>query len=306
MKVFVTGGAGFIGSHTVDILQQKGYQPIIIDKNKSKYADSSIKAYQIDICDQNLKEIFKVELPDAVIHLAAQTSVSYSVSNPKIDGKINILGTINVLENCCKYGVKKIVFASSAAVYGEPKQAAIEEGDTKSPLSFYGLSKLSAEDYIKLFSEQYDLSYTILRYANVYGMRQDTAGEGGVIAVFINKLLHDETLTIYGDGNQSRDFIFVKDVAAANIAALSSVEKSILNISSNTKTTINELTAHLHKLTHKTIKTSYKAKKEGDITDSRLNNRRAIYTLNWQPHFSLEQGLNETIHYHYVKKHSNL
>jgi UDP-glucose 4-epimerase len=304
MKVLVTGGAGFIGSHTVDLLHQKGHEPIIIDKKIPKYAPLHIKAYQIDICDKKLGEIFKLELPDAVIHLAAQTSVPYSISNPEIDGTTNIIGTVNILENCHKYGVKKFIFASSAAVYGEPKQAAIQENHKKNPLSFYGLSKLCAEQYIQLFAEQYGLTYTILRYANVYGMRQDAVGEGGVIAIFINKVLGDETLAIYGDGNQSRDFIFVKDVAAANIASLSKIEKSTLNISSNTKTTINELTTYLHQLTHKTIKTSYKAKKKGDINDSRLNNTKAIHTLNWQPNYSLQQGLNETIHF--VKKHLNL
>lgn len=305
LKVLVTGGAGFIASHIVDQLIDMNVQVVIVDNLSTGNLDNindRAEFYQVDITHEKLDEIFEMEKPDYVIHHAAQIDIQCSLRDPLYDAKVNILGTINVLQSCINHGVKKVIYASSAAVYGNPHYLGVDEGHPVQPMSFYGISKHTPEHYIQVFSDLYGLKYTILRYANVYGIRQDPKGEGGVISIFVDKMIKGESPIIYGDGEQTRDFIYVKDIASANLAALYQGDGEIINISCNTQTSVNELFTLMNSIINKEIQPIYKDARQGDILHSYLNNTRAQELLNWKPQYSLESGLIETVEY-YQKKH---
>ncbi|MEI5906919.1 NAD-dependent epimerase/dehydratase family protein [Bacillus spongiae] len=300
MKVLITGGAGFIGSHIADLFINRGFEVIIVDNLSSgdkTNVPNNAKFYELDILSPDLEDIFTTERPDVVIHEAAQVDVNESILNPVQDAEKNILATIQLLENSRKTNVKKFLYSSSCAVYGDTKDVSITEDFPLSPLSFYGLSKWSSEEYIKIYSKLYGLPYTIFRYANVYGPRQKATGEGGVVAIFSQKLVQKEQLLIYGDGNQTRDFVYVKDVARANLLALTKGDHHIINISTNTKTRINDLLTLMARIHNIKVEPSYQAKKIGDIVHSRLHNEQAKSQLDWIPHYSLQQGLSETLTY---------
>ena len=247
-------------------------------------------------------KVFKHEQPDYVIHHAAQVNVNQSLIDPYLDAQVNILGTINILTCCVKYKVKKIIYASSAAVYGQPMYLPADEKHPINPISFYGISKYSPEFYIQAFSQLYGLKYAILRYANVYGIRQDPKNEGGVIAIFIDKLLNRIPPNIFGNGNQTRDFIYVLDVVSANIAALSNGDNEIFNISSNSQTTVNKLVELINKILCINITPKFFDPRKGDIDHSYLENKKARELLQWKPQFPLYDGLQKTIQY-YIKSH---
>lgn len=300
MKVLVTGGAGFIGLHTVETLVAQNYEVVVVDhleRDNRTLLDRRVSDYTMDISSEELPRIFATERPDAVIHLAAQVSVQRSLDSPWLDAKDNIAGTVNVLKQCVDYGVGKLVFSSSAAVYGNTTELPISERQLPRPLSFYGASKRMAEDYIRMFGEWCGLEYTILRYANVYGMRQSTKGESGVVASFVNQLLDDKRPCIYGNGEQTRDFVYVKDVARANVAALTRGSSETLNIGGGKRISVNELFDLIRDLSKSSETPEYRAAKEGDIHDSMLDNRRAISTLEWEPMYTISDGLSETIRY---------
>ncbi len=224
MKVLVTGGAGFIGSHIVDKLIEEGYEVIVVDdlsSGKEKNINKKAKFYRLNIQDSGLESVFQKEEPDYVNHHAAQIDVRRSVSYPILDAKINVLGTINLLQNCLKYKTRKVIFASSGgAIYGEQQVFPAPENHPLRPISPYGITKLVAEHYLYYYKTIYELDYMSLRYANVYGPRQDPFGEAGVIAIFIKKMLNEEQAIINGDGEQTRDFVYVEDVARANLLAM--------------------------------------------------------------------------------------
>ncbi|TCO60242.1 SDR family oxidoreductase [Caldanaerobacter subterraneus] len=304
MKVLVTGGAGFIGSHIVDLLIENGYEVVIVDNlstGKEEFINKKAIFRKKDITDEDLYKIFEKEKPDYVIHQAAQIDVQKSIDNPVFDAKVNILGTVNLLEYCRKSGVKKVIYASSAAVYGNPEYLPIDEEHRINPISYYGISKQTPEHYFDVYSQLYGLKYTILRYANVYGVRQDPKGEGGVISIFIDKMLKGERPIIFGDGNQTRDFVYVKDVAKANFLALEKGDNEIVNISTNRTTTINELVYVMNKIMGTSLKPIYTEPRKGDIVHSYLDNKKALDVLGWKPEYSLEDGLRETIEYYRVK-----
>ncbi|WP_223068718.1 NAD-dependent epimerase/dehydratase family protein [Paenibacillus caui] len=300
MKIVVTGGAGFIGQHTVEKLLGQQHEVVVIDdleQGTKSYSNPFVTFYPLDISSEELGSLFASEQPEAVIHLAAQVSVQRSLEYPSTDALHNIVGTVNLLKQCVDYGVSKLVFASSAAVYGNAESLPIREDHTPAPLSFYGASKRMAEQYIELFSERYGLNFTILRYANVYGMRQTAKGESGVVASFVRQLLEGSGPTIYGSGQQTRDFVYVKDVADANIAALGGGDREIINIGSGRQTSVNELVQLLQEICGRVMAPSYAAAKEGDIQDSLLDNRKAVALLRWEPAYSMLDGLTETIRY---------
>ena len=297
MKVIVTGGAGFIGSHLVDALILKGAEVHILDNlvaGQLVSVNPKAELHEVDICSEEAKSIILHVKPDAVFHLAAQADVGMSVQNPKYDADVNIKGTINILEASRDARVKKFIFASTSAVYGNLKKEFLSENETTIPASYYGLSKLTAESYIRLFYELYRLPYTILRYANVYGPRQLPKGEGGVIAVFLNRLKTDGTLSVHGDGEQTRDFIYVTDIVAANIAALDRGAQQTIQISTSKKTSINDILKRLAVIHGQCIQTVFTAPREGDIKHSCLNNEKAQNVLNWHPTVDILNGLNET------------
>ncbi|MEH6890299.1 NAD-dependent epimerase/dehydratase family protein [Bacillus sp. JJ864] len=298
MKVLVTGGAGFIGSHIVESLLENNIEVVVIDNlatGHKHHIPSGATFYYFDIRDPGIDKIFRIEKPDVVIHQAAQVSVQESVKQPLYDCSENIMATINILQSCVKYNVKKIIHASTAAVYGNPKYLPIDEDHELNPLSFYGLSKWSSEAYIQLFAKLSGLKYTILRYSNVYGARQDANGEAGVVSIFIDRLLKNESPIIYGDGKQTRDFIFVKDVAYANFLALRHADNQICNISSNQEISVNELLDIICSVMKIKDKRIYKERRAGDIISSSLLNNKARKHLNWEPQFSLLRGLEETV-----------
>lgn len=298
MRILVTGGAGFIGSHLTDRLVQDGHEVTVIDNlshGKRHQVHPLARFYEADLTGPELDGIFKACRPEAVYHHAAQINVVNSLQHPLKDADTNILGTLALLMHCRNYGVKKIVYASSAAVYGTPQYLPVDERHPVKPLSFYGISKHSPEHYIEAFSGLYNIDYTILRYANVYGPRQDPAGEGGVISIFLNKLAKGEAPVIFGDGHQTRDFIYVKDVVSANIAALAKGSGQLLNVSCNRPTSVNELLELLRSLTGIKAVAAYKPAMPGDIRHSVLSNEAAMSALSWSPQYSVEEGLKDTL-----------
>ncbi|HWR40032.1 MAG TPA: NAD-dependent epimerase/dehydratase family protein [Patescibacteria group bacterium] len=303
MKVLITGGAGFIGSHVVETLLGTGHLPVVLDNLSSGRRENlgaDIRVVVMDILDPELEMFFQRERFDAVIHLAAQTSVPYSLERPDVDCRINLQGLIQVLEACRKTGVKRVLFPSSAAVYGDVAELPVSENSPASPGSFYGLTKLTSEKYLALYQEIYGLEYAVMRYANVYGERQGDGGEGGVVSIFARKLRRGETVTVFGDGGQTRDFIYVGDVAKANLQALLAPTEKInrvLNISTRMQTSVTELLRVMQQVTGKTTEVVFSSPREGDIYHSMLDNRAAVAALDWQPQTGLDEGLAQTCRY---------
>ncbi|MBA2942654.1 NAD-dependent epimerase/dehydratase family protein [Paenibacillus sp. CGMCC 1.16610] len=302
MNILVTGGAGFIGSQIVDDLLQEGHDVHIFDNlttGRMAYVNAKAVFHHGDLLDgKRLAEVFAASRPEVVIHHAAQIDVQTSLIDPLLDAKINILGTIDLLEQCREHGVRKLTYASSAAVYGTPQYLSVDEAHPVRPLSFYGISKHTPEHYIESFALLYGMDYTILRYANVYGIRQDPKGEGGVVAIFMDKLLDGKQPIIYGDGEQTRDFIYVQDVVSANRAALYKGSRGIYNISCNEQTSVNELLKEMCSICGSSFNPAYKAARTGDIVHSRLDNRAALNDLGWSPIFTLRDGLGATFAYY--------
>lgn len=304
--MIVTGGAGFIGSHVVDALLAENYEVVAIDNLRSGRRENlhpGAGFERVDIVDAaSLHKVFAKERPDHVIHHAAQISVPHSLQDPLGDAQTNILGTLNILECCRKFGVKRIVYAVSAAIYGSPQYLPIDEKHPIGTLSPYGVSKHTVQHYLEIYKSMYDLEYTSLCYANVYGPRQDAGGEGGVISIFVDRLLNEIQPFIYGDGEQTRDFVYIKDVVQANLLALESIGSHFVNISSNESISINELYRTISNLLGKEIAPIYGPERPGDIRYSRLENRYAKEILGWAPKIKLVEGLNETIQFFTRKK----
>lgn len=301
MRVLVTGGAGFIGSHIVEALLAAQHEVFVVDNlstGKRENIPTGVPLYELDIRDAAIGQVIKDLKPQAIIHQAAQVAVPVSLRDPFFDASINIMGTLNLLEGCRRHGVERFVFASSAAVYGNPLYLPVDEKHTLNPLSGYGISKRTIERYLELYQELCGLRWTALRYANIYGPRQDALGEGGVVAIFIDKLLSNMPPTIYGDGEQTRDFVYVKDVATANLLALEQGNQQILNISTGKASTVNELYQLLRREVGFDVEAVYGPPRAGDIVHSYLDNIKAMEQLNWQPKFSLEQGLRETVEFY--------
>ncbi|MDP9579598.1 UNVERIFIED_ORG: UDP-glucose 4-epimerase [Bacillus sp. 1751] len=303
MKAIVTGGAGFIGSHLVEELIIKGFEVHIIDSmisGKQENIHPLATLHVEDICSTQAKQIILQEKPNIVFHLAAQADVSRSINDPQYDADVNIKGTINILEACRDASVDKIIFASTSAVYGELQKDLITEMDPTVPISYYGLSKLTAESYIRLFFRLYGLSYTILRYGNVYGPRQTPKGEGGVVAVFLDRLDKGTMLNIHGDGEQTRDFIYVKDIVQANIAAIDKGHQEVIHASTTQRTSVNRLLKELEKIHGSKINISHTKGRPGDIKHSCLDSKKAHKLLEWHSQVSIFNGLTET--YTFLKK----
>ncbi|MFT8313860.1 MAG: NAD-dependent epimerase/dehydratase family protein [Clostridium sp.] len=301
MNVLVTGGAGFIGSHIVDLLVKNDYKVSIIDNlSHGKKENINPKAifYEMDIRNEKISEVFEKEKPEFVIHNAAQISVPNSIVDPVNDASINIMGTINVLEAARKFNIKKIVYPASAAIFGEPSYLPIDEDHPLEMLSGYGVTKHTVEHYLKVYKSLYNIDYVSLRCSNVYGPRQDCSGEGGVIAIFCEKLLNNEKPFIYGDGYQIRDFVFVKDVARAYLMAIESEAQGIFNVCTNSKVTVNELLSSINSILHKDISPIYTDSREGDIRDSYMSYDKINRFLGWKPEKSLMEGLKETLEYY--------
>jgi UDP-glucose 4-epimerase len=298
MKILVTGGAGFIASHVVDGFVQAGHQVVIVDNLSSGHRENiNPKAtfYQLDIRSPELAAVFEREKPDIVDHHAAQIDVRRSVAEPVYDAEVNILGSLNLLQNAVKYGVKKIIYISSGgAVYGEPEYLPCDEKHPIKPMSPYGVTKHTIEHYLYLYQQNYGLRHLVLRYANVYGPRQDPNGEAGVVAIFGKRMLKGEPVTINGDGQQERDFVYVGDCARANLIGLERGE-GIYNLGMGVATSINEVFQCLKKLTGYKLEPTYGPAKMGDILRIYLDAGKARRELGWEPVVSLEDGLGRTL-----------
>jgi UDP-glucose 4-epimerase len=302
MKILITGGAGFIGSNIADALLAKGHNVIVFDNlssGKKENVDKKAKFYKADIYyKKDVDEIFKKEKPQIVIHHAAQIDVRKSVDNPFFDAEVNILGSINVLNACVENKVNKIIFASSGgSVYGECRTSAPKEDVKTNPLSPYAIAKNSVENYINFYSIVHGLDYTILRYSNVYGPRQDPHGEAGVVAIFAARMLKNEEVTVFGDGKQMRDYVYVGDVVNANLKSLTKGKNKIINISTSKAVSVNELIKVMSKVSGYKKKSQYKPKRDGELFKSFLNINKAKAVLSWDPKVNIEQGIKLTIDY---------
>lgn len=292
-KVLITGGTGFIGSHIVEKLLENNYNIIIIDNLSSGSIENipnsdTLKFYQLNIEKDDLELVFQKEAPDYVIHLAAQTSVNFSISHPYYDANMNVMASIKLLELCKKYNIRKFITASSAAIYGNPKYLPIDENHPTEPMSQYGLSKLTMEKYIKLSG----IPYIIFRFSNAYGPRQKSSKESGVVAIFNNAMKNNEPINIYGDGKQIRDFIYVEDIANICIKAINSnVENEIINFSTNKGVSLNQLFKVMKSLYNYTLNANYLPERIGDIKNSILSNDKAYNLLQFTNYTKLEKGL---------------
>lgn len=312
MKVLVTGGAGFIGSHIVDELLRRGHAPFVVDDlstGKRQNIPQTVPLFEVDICDgEGLAAVFDSVNPDWVCHQAAQLSVSRSMRDPVIDAKVNVVGLLNVLENATRLQVSRFVFASSGGVlYGDISVPAGEEAPAN-PISPYGITKWVGERYLEFFSRERGLSSVALRYANVYGPRQDPHGEAGVVAIFSQKMLAAEQVTINGDGFYVRDYCYVQDVARANALALEAELQSghvAINIGTGKGTDVNQL-AELIGSEAARVRSSrgqsdpipecrHGVARPGDLRSNLVLADRAGKVLNWRPEIELSEGIRRTV-----------
>lgn len=298
MRVLVTGGAGFIGSHVADRLLSSGHQVAIVDSltsGRESNMPSDAQFYKADVKDAvALNTIFKEFKPESVMHFAAQKSVTHSVKDPIDDANENVMGSLNLLEVSSSSGVKKFIFASTGgALYGETIKPASEE-ENPQPESPYGIAKLAVEHYLGFYQKHRNLGTVVLRLSNVYGPRQDPHGEAGVVAIFCSRLKAGQPLIIYGDGKQTRDYIYVKDVAEAFVAALRLTKSHTLNIGTGREASVLDLVDGLTAVHGEASKVQHAAERPGELRRSVLDASRAETALKWKKRYHLERGLGET------------
>lgn len=302
MKILVTGGAGFIGSNLVDALIESGHEVAVIDNlstGKRENIHEKAKFYEVDVTDKDaLKSVFEEFKPEAIHHLAAQISVIHSTEDPAEDVHINVIGIINVLRLALEHRVKKFIFSSTGgAIYGDQVPRPTTEEAKEEPASPYGIDKLFSEKYIEYFAKGTELQAIRLRYANVYGPRQNPHGEAGVVAIFTGKMLKNEPVAINGTGEQTRDFVFVSDVVSANLAALESDQNGVYNIGTGIEININEITAAMKEISKSESEISHKPGKPGEQMYSSLSAEKAKTELGWEPKVEINEGLKLTIEY---------
>src|SRR6266446_5317352 len=304
MRILVTGGAGFIGSHIVDQYIAAGHEVSIVDKlweeggGKKANVNPRARFYQLDITDETpLQSIFDEVRPELVSHQAAQHSVAISTKNPQLDARVNVLGLLNVLTNCTRVGTRKIIFASSGATYGTPANLPINEETPQRPESPYGITKMITEHYLRYWQDAYNLNYTALRYGNVYGPRQDPNGEAGVIAIFAKRFLAHEPVRIDWDGEQQKDYVYVEDVARANLLALNHGDNDIFCIGTGQGTSVNAIYKALEEIIGYTPEIVNAPKRPGDIHLAYFNCDKAARILGWKPQVSLQEGIKATVEY---------
>ena len=299
MKILVTGGAGFIASHVTDAFVAAGHEVAIIDdlsSGKRENLNAKATFYQLDVQDPGVAQVFARERPEVLCHHAAQMDVRRSVADPIFDARVNLLGLLNLLEHGRQHGLKRVLFSSTGgAIYGEQDVFPAAETHRTEPLSPYGVAKLASERYLFFYSATYGISYAALRYANVYGPRQNPHGEAGVVAIFAEKLLRGEQPTINGDGKQTRDYVYVGDLVRANLAALTAKFTGAINLGTGIETDVNTLFRHLCQLCGVPVSERHGPAKPGEQQRSVIDHRLASRVLGWSPQVSLEDGLRETV-----------
>jgi UDP-glucose 4-epimerase len=300
MRILITGGAGFIGSHTVDALvAAKSHDLAVLDdlsSGKRERLDPSVRLHHADIRNADeVRLIIDREHPEVLMHLAAQMDVRKSVAEPTFDAEVNIGGFLNLMEAGRQKGLKRVIFASTGgAIYGEQEQFPCNELHPCRPLSPYGISKLATEAYLFFYKMQYEIDYVALRYSNVYGPRQDPHGEAGVVAIFCGHILAQRPCTIYGDGEQTRDYVYVGDVARANLAALSTQASGAFNIGTGRETSVNQLFRALAVTAGINEPPTFAPMRPGEQRRSVISPARAASELGWQSQITLEEGLKRT------------
>ena len=303
MKVLVTGGAGFIGSHVVDALIEAGHYVVIVDNlwehggGKMENVNPKANFHKIDIRDAALQKVFEEEQPEVICHLAAQHSVKISTDDPIHDASVNIFGLINLLQNATRFGVRKVIFSSSGATYGTVEKMPVDERTAQHPESPYGTTKMASECYLRFWKNMYGLDFTTLRYGNVYGPRQDPLGEAGVIAIFSRQILLNEPVRIDWDGEQQKDYVYVRDVARANLLGLDAGSGETYCIAWGKGTSVNTLYRGLVKEIGHEVEIRRAPKRPGDIYLTYFDCGKAYRELGWQTEVGLEEGLRLTANY---------
>jgi UDP-glucose 4-epimerase len=303
MKILVTGAAGFVASHVADAYAEAGHEVVILDdlsRGAQKNVNPNCRFYHCDIRDREaIKKIFLAEKPAVVNHHAAQMDVRRGVREPLFDAQVNILGSLNLIESALAHGTKRFIYiASAGAGYGEPKQMPVREEDPINPITPYGISKHTVEHYLFTFNFLYGLEYVVLRYGNVYGPRQSSQGEAGVFAIFSEQMLAGVQPVIYGDGNKVRDYVYISDVTAANVAALERGSNEIFNISSGVETIDMEVFQLVRGLLGKNVEPRYVAPRPGEIDKICLDISKAARLLRWVPQVPLAEGARRTVSYY--------
>jgi UDP-glucose 4-epimerase len=302
MKIIVTGGAGFIASHIVDAYLQQGHEVHVIDDfstGRKLNLNPSAVLHQSNVADAEAAKLILEIKPDVLNHHAAQMDVRHSVQDPLFDAGVNILGFLNLLEACKKAGTGRVIFASSGgAIYGDEEPIPADEDHPKKPMSPYGVSKMTGELYLAYYYMAFGMRYVALRYANVYGPRQSTKGEAGVVAIFISQLLAEKCPTINGDGKQTRDYVFVADVVRANVAALETGHVGGINIGTGRETDVLTLCRMLQQRAHSKVEAVHGPAKTGEQMRSCLDIALASRVLDWRPEVDIEEGLMRTISYY--------
>ena len=301
MNVLITGGAGFIGSHIVDAYIAEEHNVVIVDNLSGGVLENinpKAKFYQLDVRSEKLEDVFQKEKIDVVNHLAAQMDVRRSVDDPKFDASVNVLGGLNLFESARKHRVKKIIFSSTGgAIYGEQDYFPADEAHPMRPLSPYGITKLCTEKYLFFYKAVYGIDHVILRYANVYGPRQNPHGEAGVVAIFCNKMLKGEKPFINGDGKQTRDYTFVSDVVKANLLALKLDKSAIYNVGTSIESDVNKLFYELRNHLNPSCPEQHAPAKAGEQQRSVISFKKIEQELGWHPTVQLDEGLRLTAEY---------
>ena len=301
MKILVTGGAGFIASQIADAYLREGHEVYVLDNLSTgflKNVNPNAHFIKSDISSPSLVELFEKVKFDVVNHHAAQIDVRKSVNDPIFDANTNILGTINLLQACIKTGVKKFMFASTGgAVYGEQEYFPADEKHPTNPVSPYGITKLSIEKYLYFYKNEYGLKHTILRYANVYGPRQNPFGEAGVVAIFTNKLLRNENPIINGEGKQTRDYVFVEDVVKANVTTLKDEDSEIFNVGTGIETSVNELFTSINLIAGGKAEEKHGPAPKGEQARSVITSEKLFSKFNWKPSIKIDEGLKKTFEF---------
>lgn len=303
MRILVTGGAGFIGSHTVDaIIAAGGNQVAVIDDlsaGKRDQVNPAAAFYHADIRNRDeVRLILEREKPEAMVHLAAQMDVRKSVADPVFDAEVNIAGFLNLMEAGRQHGLRRVVFSSTGgAIYGEQDAFPCDEDHPKRPVSPYGVAKLATEAYLFFYKLQYGIDYAAMRYANVYGPRQDPHGEAGVVAIFCGRLLEGKPCTIFGDGAQTRDYVYVGDVVRANVAAIAMDAAGAINVGTGIETSVNRLYESIAAAAGVNIRPEYAPARPGEQSRSVISPARAGRELGWKPEVSLDDGLRRTFEF---------
>jgi len=300
MKILVTGGAGFIGSNVADAYIAAGHEAAIIDNlttGRKENLNPKAKFYDVDVRDTRLLEVVAEFAPDIINHHAAQIDVRKSVSDPIYNAQVNEIGTLNLLDAAIKCKVKKIIFSSTGgALYGEvSKKSGADENHPQEPISPYAITKRAVEMYLYAYWKLYGLNFTVLRYGNVYGPRQDPLGEAGVIAIFCGKMLKGEQPFIFGDGNQLRDYVYVGDIAEANLIALEKGDNQIFNIGTGKGVSVNELFGCLKEIMKFEKEAIYAPARAGELFRSVLNAKKIKKELGWKPKLGIKKGLKLTL-----------